>query len=155
MHPRRQRFHGRHFDRRVSRSLGRAALPAAAAGLGIGLLAACGTPNVANTSSASRTCGTSRTAANVPVIIQVSRGPVSCATALRVESSYSALIQAGKVRGNGGGSPVKVSGWTCQGFPTPEVLKTGVTSACRANGTEVFEILPPPSATSAASGPAS
>ena len=155
MHPRRQRSHGWHFDRRVSRSLGRAALPATAVGLGIGLLAACGTPNTAHTSSASRTCGTTRTAANVPVIIQVSRGPVPCATALRVESSYTAMIQAGKVHGNGGGAPVKVSGWTCQGFPTPEVLKTGVTSACRANGTEVFEILPPPSATSAASGTAS
>jgi hypothetical protein len=151
MHPRRQRFHGRHFDRRVSRCLGRAVLPAAAVGLGIGLLTACGTPNASNASSAGRTCGTTRTAANVPVIIKVSRGPVSCATALRVENSYAAMIQAGKVRGNGGGAPVKVSGWTCQGFPTPEVLKTGQTSACRANGTEVLEILPPPSATSTAS----
>jgi hypothetical protein len=151
MHPRRRRLHGRHFDRRVSRCLGRAALPAAAVGLGIGLLTACGTSNVTNASSASRTCGTTRTAANVPVIIKVSQGSVSCATALRVENSYAAMIQAGKVRGNGGGAPVKVSGWTCQGFPTPVVLKTGKTSACRVNGTEVLEVLPPPSATATAS----
>ena len=148
MHPCRQRFHGRHLDRRVSRSLGRAALPAVAVSLGISLLTACGTPSAASTSSAGRPCGTTRTAANVPVIIKVSRGAVSCATALRVESSYAALIRAGKVRGNGGGAPVKVNGWTCQGFPTPEVLKTGKTSACRANGAEVLEVLPPPSATS-------
>jgi hypothetical protein len=152
MHPRRQRFHGRHLDCRVSRSLGRAALPALAAGLGISLLTACGTSSASDTSGASRSCGTTRTGANVPVIIQVSRGPVSCATALRVESSYAALIRAGKIRGNGGGAPVKVNGWTCQGFPTPEVLRTGKTSACRADGTEVLEVLPPPSAAPGTAG---
>ncbi|HYZ56561.1 MAG TPA: hypothetical protein VE733_24120 [Streptosporangiaceae bacterium] len=141
MHPRCQRFHGRHPGRRVSRSLGRAALPAVAAGLGISLLTACGTSSASSTSSASRTCGTTRTAANVPVIVKVSQGAVSCTTALRVESSYAALIRAGKVRGNGGGAPVKVSGWTCQGLPTPEVLRTGETSTCRAGGAEVLEIL--------------
>jgi hypothetical protein len=155
MHPCRQRFHGRHLDRRVSRSLGGAALPAVAVGLGISLLSACGTSSAASTSSPGRSCGTTRTAANVPVIIKVSRGPVSCATALHVESSYAALIRAGKVRGNGGGAPVKVSGWTCQGFPTPEVLKTGETSACRAGRTEVLEVLRPPRAASVASGTAS
>jgi hypothetical protein len=155
MHPRRQRFHGRHLDRRVSRSLGRAALPTVAASLGISLLTACGTSSASSTPSAGKPCGTTRTAANVPVIIQVSRGSVSCAAALRVENSYAAVIRAGKVRGNGGGAPVKVSGWTCQGFTTPEVLKTGKTSACRADGNEVLEILPAPSATSAASSTAS
>jgi hypothetical protein len=155
MHPRRRRFHGRHLGRRVSRSLGRAALPAVATGLGIGLLTACGTSSASSTPSASRPCGTTRTAANVPVIVKVSQGTVSCATALRVENSYAALIRAGKVRGNGGGAPVKVSGWTCWGFPTPEILKTGNTSACRTDDAEILEVLPPPSTTSAASGTAS
>jgi hypothetical protein len=119
--------------------------------LGLGLVAACGTPHA---TSASGRCGTTRTAVNVPVIIEVSRGPVSCATAMRIEESYAAMVRAGRVRGNGGGAPVKVSGWTCQGFPTPDVLRTGKTSACRQGHAEVLAVLPPPtgSATSQASG---
>ena len=42
--------------------------------------------------------------------------------------------------------PGPVSGWTCQGFPTPEVLKTGQTSVCRDGGGEVLAVLPPPNA---------
>ena len=53
---------------------------------------------------------------------------------------------SGQIRGTGGGAPVTVSGWTCQGFPTPEVLKTGETSVCRDDGGEVLAVLPPPSA---------
>jgi hypothetical protein len=73
---------------------------------------------------------------------------------MRVENSYAAVVRSGKIRGNGGGSPVKVSGWTCQGFPTPEVLKTGQTSACRSNSAEVLAILPPPATTTASAPPA-
>lgn len=133
---------------------GRAGVRAAALGLGIGVLAACGASAGSGSASASATCGTTRTAADVPVIIKVGRGSVSCGTAMRVENSYAAMVRSGKIRGNGGGSPVKVSGWTCQGFPTPEVLKTGQTSACRTNSAEVLAILPPPATTTASAPPA-
>ena len=46
-------------------------------------------------------CGTTRTAANVPVNIQVKRGQVSCSTALKVERAYAAAILAGKAPGCG------------------------------------------------------
>jgi hypothetical protein len=128
--------------------LPRAGLIAVAVGLGLGVLAGCGTSGTARTTGAAsaRTCGTTRTGANVPVIITVDRGSASCATALRVENSYAAVIRTGQIRGTGGGAPVRVSGWTCQGFPTPEVLRTGQTSVCRDGGAEVLAVLPPPSA---------
>ena len=113
-----------------------------AVGLGLGVLAGCGTSGAASTTGAARTCGTTRTGANVPVIITVDRGSVSCATALRVENSYAAVMRTGRIRGTGGGAPVRVSGWTCQGFPTPEVLKTGQTSVCRDDGGEVLAVAP-------------
>jgi hypothetical protein len=72
---------------------------------------------------------------------------------MRVENSYAAAVRTGKIRGNGGGAPVTVSGWTCQGFPTPEVLRTGQTSACRTNSAEVLAILPPPSGTAPSAPP--
>ena len=125
--------------------LARAGLGAVAAGIGLGVLAGCGTP-APSTPLAGQTCGTTRTGVNVPVIIEIGKGQVTCGTALQVENSYATLIRNGDVRGNGGGAPVKVSGWTCQGFPTPEVLKTGQTSACHNHGAEVLAVLPPPSA---------
>ena len=115
--------------------------------LGLGVLAGCGT-STASTPDAGQTCGTTRTGVNVPVIIKIKQGPVSCATALRVENSYAADVRTGQLRGNGGGAPVTVSGWTCRGFPTTEVLKTGQTSACRSGRAEILAILPPPSAPS-------
>ncbi|HEY4461214.1 MAG TPA: hypothetical protein VGN41_01010 [Streptosporangiaceae bacterium] len=132
---------------------GQAGVRAAAVTLGIGVLAACSASAGSGSASASTTCGTTRTAANVPVIIKVGRGSVSCGTAMRVENSYAAAVRAGKIRGNGGGAPVTVSGWTCQGFPTPEVLRTGQTSACRTNSAEVLAILPPPSGTAPSAPP--
>jgi len=123
--------------------LTRSGLGAVALGLGLGVLAGCGTSAV-STPNAGRACGTTRTGANVPVVITVDKGSVSCATALRVENSYAAVVRAGQVRGTGGGAPVMVSGWTCQGFPTPEVLKTGQTSVCRNGAAEVLAILPSP-----------
>jgi hypothetical protein len=126
-------------------ALHQAGLRAVALGLGVGVLAACGPSGGSGAASANATCGTTKTGANVPVIIKVDQGSVSCKTAMRIENSYAAAVRAGDVVGNGGGAPVKVSGWTCQGFATPEVLRTGQTSACKADGAEVLAILPMPS----------
>jgi hypothetical protein len=134
--------------RRLHRyGVGRKGLGAVGVALGLGVLAGCGT-SAASTPAAAQTCGATRTGVNVPVIIKISKGPVSCATALKVENSYAAVVRSGQIRGNGGGAPVTISGWTCRGFPTPEILKTGETSACRNGGSEVVAILPPPSAPS-------
>jgi len=86
-------------------------------------------------------CGTGRTAANVPVEIEVNRGKVSCATAMTVEKGYAAAIVAGQAPGNGGGGPISVYGWQCQGFPTPQLLKTGDVSKCGRDGDEIIAIL--------------
>jgi hypothetical protein len=89
-------------------------------------------------------CGTTRTAANVPVNIQVARGQVSCATALTVERAYAKAILTGKAPGNGGGGPVHILGWICQGFTTPVVLETGQASKCVQGSDEILAILPAP-----------
>jgi hypothetical protein len=124
----------------------------ALAALLLGLTAGCGshaptssggaTPK--DTSAAMTACGTTKTAANVPVNIQIARGQVSCSTALAVERDYAKAILSGKVPGTGGGAPVHVQGWTCQGFTTPVVLKTGQASKCTDGGTEILAILPAP-----------
>jgi hypothetical protein len=95
------------------------------------------------------TCGTARTAANAPVVIKVTAGSVACSVALKIENEYGAKIRSGQVPGNGGGAPVVVSGWTCQGFNTPEVLDNGRTSQCRHDQTTFVAIL-----SAAASSPA-
>ena len=56
----------------------------------------------------------------------------------------------GQVPGNGGGAPVVVSGWTCQGYDTPEVLRTGNASQCHSGGTAILAVLPVPDATKTA-----
>lgn len=89
-------------------------------------------------------CGTTRTAANVPVHIQVVEGQVACSMALQVERDYASEIASGQVPGTGGGAPVRVQGWTCQGFTTPVVLKTGDASKCVKGSTEILAILPSP-----------
>src|SRR5215475_2546123 len=86
-------------------------------------------------------CGTGRTAANVPVEIEVDRGQVSCSAAMQVEAAYASAIVHGLAPGNGGGGPVKVDGWTCQGLDTPQLLKTGETSKCVKPGDEIVAIL--------------
>jgi hypothetical protein len=86
-------------------------------------------------------CGTSRTAANTPVYIDVAHGNVACSTALTVERDYTDAIRDGKAAGNGGGSPVHVDGWICQGFTTQQVLKTGEASKCVKSGVELLAIL--------------
>lgn len=87
-------------------------------------------------------CGTTKTAANVPIHIEVTSGHVSCATALSIERKYAEAIRSGLAPGNGGGGPVKVNGWTCQGYATPVVLHTGKVSKCVKDGTEILAILP-------------
>jgi hypothetical protein len=95
-------------------------------------------------SSRAVACGTTRTAANVPVQVQVKYGKVSCDAALTIERDYAKAIKDGSAPGNGGGGPVKIDGWTCQGFATPVVLRTGQASKCVFRGTEILAILPTP-----------
>jgi hypothetical protein len=110
------------------------------------LLAGCSS----GTAGAGATCGNAHTAAGVPVVIKVARGSVNCRTAVSVENAYTARVKDGEVRGNGGGAPVTVSGWTCQGYTTPEVLSTGNASRCRNGGTEILAVLDVPPSTGTA-----
>jgi hypothetical protein len=117
---------------------------AAVAGLAAAGLAACSSQSSAG--AAGSYCGLTRTGANVPVVIKVAKGNVNCGTVMRVESSYATMIRDGDVRGNGGGSPVAVNGWTCRGYPTPEVLRTGDASECHTARAEVVAVLAVPPA---------
>jgi hypothetical protein len=119
------------------------------AGAAVSALAAalvgCGASGAASAHSAAPTqCGTARTAANVRVLIEISHGSVACSTALTVEQAYAAAVAAGQAPGNGGGGPVSVNGWTCLGFDTPQVLRTGQTSKCTKDGSEILAVLPSP-----------
>ena len=87
------------------------------------------------------TCGTTRTAVNVPVIIEVEEGTAACSLAMRIQDAYTAAVRAGRVRGNGGGAPVRVDGWTCQGEDTPTIVQTGEASQCRRGRTEIVAVL--------------
>lgn len=114
------------------------------------LAAGCGSarqPEQGSSPSTARavSCGQGKTAADVPVNVQVDRGHTSCATALAVMNAYARAVQQGLAPGNGGGGPVKVQGWTCQGFDTPTVLKTGDASKCDKAGSEILAVLPSPS----------
>jgi len=100
---------------------------------------------------AGTSCGATRTGINVPVTITVIKGTVDCVTAMRVERGYAAAIRDGDLRGNGGGGPVTVDGWTCEAYPTPEVLRTGAASECHTASAELLAVLALPS-TSAAPG---
>jgi hypothetical protein len=84
----------------------------------------------------------------VPVTIKVLKGTVDCSSVMQVEDSYAAMIKNGDVPGNGGGAPVSVDGWTCQGYPTPHVLQTGDASQCHTGSAEVMAELPSPPASS-------
>ena len=123
------------------------------AGCCTGLLAGCSSTNATPGSGAvgaGATCGTTRTAANVPVVIKVTKGTVVCGTAMHVEDEYAAKIRAGQVQGNGGGAPVTVNGWTCQGYATPEVLSTGNASQCHTGSAAILAVLPVPTPTTTA-----
>ena len=89
-------------------------------------------------------CGTTRTSAGVPVEIEIEHGPVACRAALAVERAYARALASGKVPGNGGGAPVKIQGWVCRGFATPEVLATGHASTCRKGAAQILAVLKPP-----------
>ncbi|HUC57503.1 MAG TPA: hypothetical protein VMA95_08880 [Streptosporangiaceae bacterium] len=107
------------------------------------LAAGCGSASNSTGSAPKVTaCGSAKTAANVPVHIEVAKGNVRCATALAIENQYAKAIRSGKEPGNGGGGPVKVNGWTCQGYATPVVLNTGKASKCTEDGNEILAILP-------------
>jgi hypothetical protein len=107
----------------------------------------------AGATPAGTSCGTTRTGANVPVVIKVTKGTVDCSTALRIEDDYAALIKSGDLKGNGGGAPLAVSGWTCQGYPTPQVLATGVASECHTTSAEVIAVLALPASARPSSTP--
>jgi len=107
-------------------------------------LAACSSSGP-GTGATGTSCGDTRTGANVPVTIKVVKGSVNCGSVLQVEDRYAAMMKAGDVPGNGGGAPVTVDGWTCQGYPTPEVLRTGAASQCHTGSAEVVAELPVPS----------
>jgi len=112
--------------------------------VGCGLLGLAGcssAPAAGAPGSTGTSCGTTRTGANVPVVIKVTKGTVDCPTAMRVEQGYATLLKEGDIRGNGGGAPVAVNGWTCQGYPTPEVLRTGAASECHTATAEVVALL--------------
>jgi len=110
-------------------------------------LAGCGATGsgTAAATPPAKPCGSGRTAANVRVLIEVSHGTVTCATALQVEHAYATALAAGKAPGNGGGGPISVSGWVCIGFDTPQVLRTGQTSKCTKDSSEILAVLPSPS----------
>ena len=114
-----------------------------------GAVAGCSRPGAAGHSSGGSSpayvasCGTAKTAADVPVQVKIARGHATCGTAKAVEAAYATAIRSGQAPGNGGGGPVKVNGWTCQGFATPVVLHTGKASKCVKDGDEILEILPP------------
>ena len=87
-------------------------------------------------------CGTAKTAANVPINVEVTSGSVTCATAMAIEHKYAEDVRSGDAPGNGGGGPVKVNGWTCQGYATPVVLHTGKASRCTNGANQILAILP-------------
>jgi hypothetical protein len=129
----------------AARGLGWVAAGAALLAGGTGGLAGCAPGGEG--AGVGATCGVTRTAANVPVIIKVAKGTVNCGMALHVEDEYAAKIRAGQVRGNGGGAPVAVSGWICQGYSTPEMLTTGNASRCHTSTAAILAVLPLPSPT--------
>jgi hypothetical protein len=103
---------------------------------------ASGTSGTSGVFGSGATCGTTRTAADVPVTIKIVRGTVSCATALSIENEYAAKIRDGQVAGNGGGAPVTISGWTCQSYNTPDLLRTGDASQCHTGTAMIVAVLP-------------
>jgi hypothetical protein len=139
------------------RGRSRAVAAGALALLAVGAVAGCGaTPGKQATTAAgggsgpsassvpATRCGTVRTAAGVPVDVDVV-GRASCQEAMTVERDYTRALASGKVPGNGGGAPVKIHGWVCQGYDTPEVLATGRASACRKQGRQILAVLVLPS----------
>jgi hypothetical protein len=143
----------------AGRASGRLRVPAGYAALTmavIALAAGCGTkgspapsgasasPSQTSGGSSAIACGTTKTAANVPVQVMLSDSTVSCSAAMTIERDYAKAILAGTAPGNGGGGPVRIDGWTCQGFATPVVLRTGQASKCVNGKAEILAVLPTP-----------
>jgi hypothetical protein len=103
--------------------------------------AAGGGPGASASSAPAIHCGRAKTAAGVPVDVEIV-GHASCHDAMTVERGYSRALASGKVPGNGGGAPVSIQGWICQGYDTPQVLATGRASACRKHGAQIVAVLP-------------
>jgi hypothetical protein len=103
--------------------------------------ASSGSPGASASSAPAIRCGRARTAAGVPVDVEIV-GRASCHAAMTVERDYSRALASGKVPGNGGGAPVTIRGWICQGYDTPQVLATGRASACRKHGSQILAVLP-------------
>ena len=89
-------------------------------------------------------CGTGKTAADVPILVEIGQGPVGCAAAMKIERAYGAALASGHAPGNGGGGPVSVRGWVCVGFDTPEILSTGDASKCSKGPSEILAVLAMP-----------
>ncbi len=128
------------------------------AALAVGMVAGCGAAPGKQSTTAARgsqggttgsvpatRCGMVRTAAGVPVDVEIVGKEATCHAAMSVERAYSRALASGQVPGNGGGAPVTIKGWICQGFDTPEVLATGRASACRKHGSQILAVLPSPS----------
>ncbi|MBO0814072.1 MAG: hypothetical protein J2P30_02810, partial [Actinobacteria bacterium] len=103
--------------------------------------AANGSPGASASSEPAIHCGRARTAAGVPVDVEIV-GQANCRAAMTVERAYSRALASGKVPGNGGGAPVTIQGWICQGYDTSQVLATGRASACRKHGSQILAVLP-------------
>jgi hypothetical protein len=138
--------HGTPRRRLATVLIGAGALLIGAAALGV-----TGCSPAASAGAAGTSCGNTRTGVNVPVTIDVAKGPVNCAAALRVEQGYAADVRNGDLKGNGGGAPVAVDGWTCESYPTPQVLRTRDASECHTANAEVLAVLSVSSASSPAS----
>jgi hypothetical protein len=76
-----------------------------------------------------------------------SSGPATAGARCGSENEYAARLRDGQVPGNCGGVPVVVNGWTCQGYDTPEVLRTGNASQCHSGGNAILAVLAVPDAT--------
>jgi hypothetical protein len=103
--------------------------------------ASSGSPGASASGPPAIRCGRARTAAGVPVDVEIV-GAASCHAAMAVERDYSRALASGRVPGNGGGAPVTIQGWICQGYDTPQVLSTGRASACRKHGSQILAVLP-------------
>jgi hypothetical protein len=132
------------YARTAAAVLALAAVTAGCGGSGQPAASPSSPPASAHTDKALSSCGTTKTAANVPVKIEVQHGGPTCGVAMGIERDYATAIEAGKEPGNGGGGPVRVHGWTCRGFATPVVLRTGNASKCVKGPAEILAILPAP-----------
>jgi len=108
-----------------------------------GLMASCVVGcSSGSASDVGMTCGSTRTGVGVPVQVKIAKGDVACHTAMTVENAYATMVRDGQIHGNGGGAPVTVNGWTCQGYLTPQILQTGDASQCHTGTAEILAVLP-------------